>query len=308
MKKTLIALIVVIIILLGGYFFMRGSSSPVEVSQNDEEIATTTQPQGDGTMEDDTSDTSREDDDVTGLGSSVEGRQILAHHYGDGDTEVLFVGGLHGGYSWNTALVAYELMDHLEENPEVIPENVKVTVIPVANPDGLQETVGTTDRFSKSDVPSSLEARVPGRFNANGVDLNRNFDCEWRSDAVWQDRTVDGGDAPFSEPEAQAIRNYVTSANPDAVVVWYSAAGGVFASNCRGGVLSETTEIMNVYANASGYSAHDDFDFYEITGDMVNWLAKNDIPGISVLISSHEEVEWEKNRKGIEALLNYYAN
>jgi hypothetical protein len=91
------------------------------------------------------------------------------------------------------------------------------------------------------------------------------------------------------------------------VVVWYSAAGGVFASNCHNGVMPETLAITNVFAAASGYQAYKEFNFYTITGDMVNWLAKKNIPGISVLLTTHEDVEWSKNRAGIEALLEYYA-
>jgi len=39
----------------------------------------------------------------------------------------------------------------------------------------------------------------------------------------------------------------------------------------------------------------------------VNWLAKNKIPAISVLLSTHTDTEWDKNRKGVEALLQSYA-
>ena len=49
------------------------------------------------------------------------------------------------------------------------------------------------------------------------------------------------------------------------------------------------------------------FDFYEITGDMVNWLAKNKVPAISVLLSTHNSIEWDKNLAGIKALLEHYA-
>jgi len=72
-------------------------------------------------------------------------------------------------------------------------------------------------------------------------------------------------------------------------------------------VLPETRVITNAYADASGYAAYEDFDFYEITGDAINWLAKKNIPAISVLLTTHEDVEWNKNRAGIEALLEYYA-
>ena len=247
------------------------------------------------------------DDTKTVLGSSVLGNDITAYHYGTGDTELLFIGGIHGGYSWNTALVAYELMDYLEENPESIPANVRVTVIPVMNPDGLDMVVGTTSRFSLADVPSSEAETVPGRFNANKVDLNRNFECDWQSTGIWQSQKVSGGNVVFSEPESQAIRNYVELKHPSAVVVWYSAAGGVFASNCHDGVLPETTEITKMYADASGYRKFSEFNFYEITGDMVNWLAREKIPAISVLLTTHKDVEWDKNRAGIEALLEFYA-
>jgi hypothetical protein len=40
---------------------------------------------------------------------------------------------------------------------------------------------------------------------------------------------------------------------------------------------------------------------------MVNWLAKNNIPAISVLLSTHTDVEWDKNLSGIKALLQYYG-
>ena len=90
-------------------------------------------------------------------------------------------------------------------------------------------------------------------------------------------------------------------------MVWYSSAGGVFASSCHNDVSDETKDLTRIFAEASGYRAYEEFDFYEITGDMVNWLARENIPAISVLLSNHTEVEWEENQAGIEAILNYYA-
>jgi hypothetical protein len=252
-------------------------------------------------------DTADEMEPFSVIGSSVEERDITAYHYGNGEKEILFVGGMHGGYSWNTALVAYELMDYLEENPSAVPEGVRVTVIPVLNPDGLNKVVGTAERFSQANVPTGANATIPGRFNANTVDLNRNFDCDWRSSGTWQSRTVSGGSRVFSEPEAQALRDYVNARDLAAVVVWYSAAGGVFSSNCYNGVLPETKTLTNLFAQASGYKAYESFDFYEISGDAVNWLAKEGVPAISVLLTNHTDIEWSKNKAGIDAVLKYYA-
>ena len=199
-------------------------------------------------------------------------------------------------------------MDYLKANPSSIPNNIKVTVIPVLNPDGLYEAVGTTTgNFTEKDIPKSQSEIISSRFNANDVDLNRNFDCDWKTTGVWQSKTVSGGSMAFSEPESRAIKNYIENNKPNAVVVWYSAAGGVYASNCHNGVLDETKAIAKEYANASGYPYFESFDFYATTGDMVNWLAKINIPAISILLTNHTNTELQKNQAGIKALLKYYS-
>ncbi len=299
MKKTIIAILIIVVLAgLGWFFFIRSapSKTPENQVQNPNPEPIVQQPVVDKTK--------------TVLGKSVENRDIVAYHYGELDAptkNVLFIGGIHGGYEWNTALVAYQAMDYFGRSISVIPAGVRATVIPVLNPDGLNKVVGTTSPFTKSDVSKSQDTVVAGRFNANEVDLNRNFDCDWQAVGKWQNKNVSGGDSAFSEPESQAIKAYIEANKPDAVVVWYSSAGGVFASNCHGGVSAETKSLTKTFADASGYPAHDNFNFYEITGDMVNWLAKNNIPAISVLLTNHEDTEWSKNQKGIDAVLKTLA-
>lgn len=300
MKNTIIALGIIGILVVGGYFLFKKAPVEAPTDQN----ATTTPVASTGTLP-------QQDQmwrDETVLGTSVQGREIVAYHYGEGNTKLLFVGGIHGGYEWNTVLVAYELMDYLKGSPNAIPEGVQVTVIPVLNPDGLTKVVGTDGRFEKSNVSPSQEVVVSGRFNANNVDLNRNFDCQWQSTGTWQNKAVSGGRAAFSEPESAAMRNFVASYSPDVVVVWYSAAGGIYASSCGAGVSEETKAVMNTYATASKYPAYESYDFYETTGDMTNWLARIGIPAISVLLTNHTDTEWTKNKAGIDALLAAYAD
>ena len=243
----------------------------------------------------------------TVAGTSVEGRAIEAYTYGNGITHLLFVGGIHGGYEWNSVLLAYTFIDYLEANPNVIPEGVRVTVIPSANPDGLYAVVGKEGRFTTADVPASVATPGLGRFNANGVDLNRNFDCKWKPEAVWRGTPVSAGTAPFSEPEARAIQTYVGGQNPVAVVFWHSKSNAVYASECEAGILPDTRTLMNTYANAAGYPAVDVFGAYPVTGDAEGWLASIGIPAITVELSTHETIEWEKNLAGFNALLTLYG-
>ena len=244
---------------------------------------------------------------VTEVGTTVGGKSIQAYHFGDGAKEILFVGGIHGGYEWNTTLLMNQLIDYLQANPGAVPANVQLTIIPVLNVDGLSAVVGTSSRFTLANVSPSQDVQVAGRFNTNTVDLNRNFYCDWKPEGVWQTKTVSAGTAAFSEPETQAVKAYVAAKNPVAVVAWFSSAGGVFSSNCHNGVLPETNALNELFAKASGYPSHEVFDYYATTGDMTNWLAKLKIPAISVLLTNHTDVEWDKNIAGIKALLQHYA-
>lgn len=242
---------------------------------------------------------------TTVIGKSVEGRDIEAYTYGKGDLHLAFIGGIHGGYEWNTTVLAYEFIDYLDANLESIPENLTVTVIPNANPDGIYKIIGKEGRFSKLDVPTNKPTSL-GRFNANGVDLNRNFDCQWKPKGTWRNNVVSAGTKVFSEPEAIAIRDFVLEKKPRAVIFWHSQSDTVYASQCETGILPETLDLMNIYAKAAKYKAVPSFDAYEISGDAESWLASIGIPSITVELKTHETVEFEQNLAGIKAIFEYY--
>lgn len=300
MKKIIIFVGVLAIIGMGVYFYIKNSSNTEIVVQNTNTTNTAQTTKTDEVAK--AVDTTK-----TVIGESVEQRAITAYHFGAGSKEVVFVGGVHGGYEWNTVLVAHELMDYLKANPTIVPANVKVTVIPVLNPDGLKKVVGTDGRFARADVSASSEVVISGRFNGNDVDLNRNFDCDWQPKGVWQNTEVSGGSKAFSEPESLAFKNYVETKKPVAVIAWFSSANGVFSSSCHNGVLPETKALTNLYATASKYPAFESYDFYKLTGDMMNWLAKEKTPAISVLLTTHQDTEWGKNLAGVKAVLQHYA-
>lgn len=240
------------------------------------------------------------------IGTSVEGRAIETYTYGTGSTTLLFVGGVHGGYEWNSTLLAYEFIDQLENKSIDIPNNLKIIVIPTLNPDGLYSVIGKEGRFSIDDISEGKGVVGQGRFNANEVDLNRNFDCKWQPTSNWRGQIVSAGSKSFSEPEAATLRDFVLETNPTAVVFWHSQANAVYASECETGILPETLAVMNTYAGAAGYKAVQSFDAYPVTGDAEGWLASIGIPAVTVELSSHTKIEWEKNQAGIKALISLY--
>ncbi len=245
---------------------------------------------------------------VSVIGNSVEGRAIEAYTYGEGEKHLLFVGGIHGGYEWNSTLLAYDIIELLEEDPALLPANIKVTIIPSANPDGLYDVIPKEGRITWDDIPVATNDSGMGRTNNNEVDLNRNFDCKWQPESTWRGNIVSAGKAPFSEPEAAAIRDFVLANEPDAVIFWHSQANAVYASECHDGVLPVTLDIMNAYATAADYAAVESFTHYPVTGDAEGWLASIGIPAITVELSTHEKTDWNRNVAGVEAVLEYFAS
>ena len=242
------------------------------------------------------------------IGQSVNGRNITAYGYGVGEKKLVFVGGIHGGYEWNSVLLAYNFMDYLQANPDIIPKNLSVIVIPSLNPDGVYKVIGKEGRFTVAEVPINSDLLKSGRFNADKVDLNRNFDCRFQATSTWQGNIVSAGSKAFSEPEAKVFQNFVLKNNLSAVVFWHSQSNGVYASQCNNGILPGTTAITNAYSKASGYPAQVSFDAYAITGAADDWLSSINIPAVSVELKTHESIEWDKNLAGIKALFEYFGN
>lgn len=236
------------------------------------------------------------------IGFSTQNRPIRSYQFGSGATTLVFIGGIHGGYEWNTILLAYQTIDYLLDHPEAVPVDVKLFVVPNANPDGLALLMGQDGRFTADDLPADT---FPGRFNGNGVDLNRNWDCDWSPTAVWRDESVSAGAEPFSEPETRALRDFLLAQQPTAVIFWHSAANGVYPSDC-GQSFPASLQLAEIYSQAANYPLRREFTSYAITGDAGNWLATQNIPAITVELKSDEALEWEKNLAGITAVLQQH--
>ncbi len=240
------------------------------------------------------------------IGQSVAGRNIDVHTIGNGETTLLFVGGIHGGYEWNTSLLAYEMIDHFVADPSLVPESVTLAIIPDLNPDGTFLRSAVEGRFAATDIVDPTVREGEGRFNQNKVDLNRNFDCKWAPESSWKGNVVSAGTAAFSEPEAAALRDWVATNQPATAVFWHSIGNGVFSSACEAGVLDSTNLLMNTYAEASGYPAEGLWTAYEITGDAEGWLATLGIPAVTVELKTPNSIEWQQNLAGVEAVMSLY--
>jgi predicted deacylase len=235
------------------------------------------------------------------VGWSANGLTIEGFTFGDGPQRLVVVGGIHGGYEWNTVLLAYELIDHYSGYPDLIPPELSLTIIPAANPDGVQLVTGTHGRFLPADVAAPTE---PGRFNGSGVDINRNWDCEWQPTSIWRGQSVSAGASPFSEAESYYLREFILQEAPKAVIFLHSAVPGIFLGGCDGVVLPASRELAGLYANASGYPLPTGgFTAYPVTGDASDYLARIGVPAFTVELNNHEDTDFEQNLAGVSAVI-----
>lgn len=123
---------------------------------------------------------------------------------------ILVVGGIHGDELTSAALV-FRWLPWLREDQAM---RYHWRIIPLANPDGLL-------------------ANPPTRFNANGVDLNRNFSTpDWARDAhaYWRGKTGSDprrypGRQPASEVETRWLEHQIDEFRPDVVVSVHAPYG-----------------------------------------------------------------------------------
>ena len=126
------------------------------------------------------------------IGRSVEQRPIDYSVIGRGGDTVLIIASIHGNESAGTPMLNH-FISHLANNPSLL-KGRRVVILPMANPDGVAHNK---------------------RFNANGVDLNRNFAAENR------ENNQTNGQYALSEPESQVIEYLIGHFRPDRIVTYH---------------------------------------------------------------------------------------
>jgi len=123
------------------------------------------------------------------VGTSVQRLPILSFVLGRGPDVTFILAAIHGNEAAGVSLVR-RLGKYLQQQSYLM-EGRRVVLLAVANPDGMAHR---------------------SRFNANGVDLNRNFPSANRVN----DRQ--SGATPLSEPEARVVKQLIEQYSPDRII------------------------------------------------------------------------------------------
>lgn len=224
------------------------------------------------------------------IGSSVAGRPLEVFRFGFGERKKLILGGIHGGYEWNTIELVQSLMERVLAHPEMIPSEQTLYFLPVLNPDGEARSYWTQ-----------------GRANDHNADINRNFDANWQSDwyrvGCWNYLPITAGTAPFSEPEAAALRDFELSKQVEALISYHSSGAEIYA----GGVSPDpaSLDLTLTLEHASGYAYPPHSSTCEETGQMINWASAQGIAAVDVELAFHQSIDYEPNQRILEAFLQW---
>ncbi len=221
------------------------------------------------------------------IGTSVRGRGIEVSCFTSDDPVdadvILIVGAIHTGFEAITFDLALELTADFARGRLVVPDGTIVCVLPSLNPDGIALDV---------------------HFNANEVDLNRNWpSADWDTKA-WHPATgpVSGGSTPLSEPETEALQGFIELARPAAIIVYHCCGALVEANRQPAAVF-----MARRYARAAGFAYLDTWNFYDISGEFIDSMDRLRIPAMDVELARSDATDLEDHRAGVRAVLEYFA-
>lgn len=153
---------------------------------------------------------------VKSIGKTLEGRDILAIKISDNASEdetepTILVNGMHHAREVMTPEITTDMVDYLTsnygQNSEVTKwvDETEIWVVPMFNLDGNNKMWTENSMWRKN------------TRNGHGVDINRNYPAGWNScngSSSYTSAQDYRGTAPASEPETQAMMNFVASIKP----------------------------------------------------------------------------------------------
>jgi len=215
---------------------------------------------------------------------------LEVYQFGDGPIEKMIIAGIHGGYEWNTIVLADELIQYLESHQEIIPPDQTLYILRAFNPDGFERSRG-----------------FGGRANENNVDLNRNFPSNWKIEwprvGCWDYIPITGGLSAASEPETQTLMAFVEDHDLQAFISYHSAALGIFP----GGQPPDPGSL----SLAETIAAVSDYPYPPIeagcmyTGQLVDWISDQGIAGVDIELTNHQNSDFEINLGILSVFLDW---
>ena len=248
---------------------------------------------------------------VDEIGQTVDGNKLYDLRVGNpaGERHLLVFGGIHAREYITAQLVMRQLVQLLSdqstngsyENMAVreLLSNTEIHFIPMANPDGIgisqlgleglrTEAVRETVRqIASKDGKALTEAYLrQWKSNANGVDLNRNFDALWES---YNDHLGHAsadhykGTAPECELESKALADLTRQFQFDATLSYHTQGEVIYWNFGQEGELKDMSLLLaNRVSELTGYRLDGNFQALDTAGYKDWAISKMGIPSLTI--------------------------
>ena len=260
------------------------------------------------------------------IGQSVEGRDIWAFKVSDNpnededEPEVLYTALTHSREPLGMMNLMYFvqlLLEEYDEDSELnyLINNREIWFIPVVNPDGyvynelIEPNGGGMHRKNRLDTNC-------GNGDNRGVDLNRNYGYGWGSDDTGSSpnpcSATYRGESEFSEPETQAVRDFIIEHQFKNVLHYHSYWNTYIHPWGDGSLpdepdLTTLTEIGQEMARYNGFTVGTGFATigYGVNGDAVDWTyGDQDIISYVPEVGSTSQGFWPPESDVVDLCLN----
>jgi putative gamma-D-glutamyl-L-diamino acid endopeptidase 1 len=248
---------------------------------------------------------------VDEIGQTVDGNKLYDFRVGNPAAErhLLVFGGIHAREYITAQLVMRQLVQLLSdqstngsyENIAVreLLSNTEIHFIPMANPDGISisqlgleglhtEAVRETVRqIAAKDGKALTESYLrQWKSNANGVDLNRNFDALWES---YNDHLGHAsadhykGTAPECELESKALADLTRQFQFDATLSYHTQGEVIYWNFGQEGELKNMSLLLaNRVSELTGYRLDGNFQALDTAGYKDWAISKLGIPSLTI--------------------------
>lgn len=217
------------------------------------------------------------------IGRTEGGRELFAFFAGNaGGVTGICQYAIHAR-EWVTALLALE---HISYGLSL----GGVWFLPLMNPDGAELCLSGLS--SVKDVKKrEFLRRINGgtdfslwKANANGVDLNVNFDAGWgRGEKNLYQPAGENyvGESPFSERETQALRDFTRAVNPDFTISYHTAGEEIYYRYKQSPLqAARDQKLAKILARSTGYALGDAGKSH---GGYKDWcILKQKIPAFTI--------------------------
>ena len=206
--------------------------------------------------------------------------------------KILFVAGIHGN-EIGTVKLAHYIINFFNDFNDF---NGVLYVILCLNPDGYERALKNPDYAHRGRI---------GRFNANDVDLNRNFptknfqpNSEWGFGRDYSDEKIKifCGEFGGSEKETQALINFIKSENIENLIMLHNAGKDVVYNQS-----DETAKNWaEIYHKITKFKIRTNLNY---SGGVAEWAKENNIHYLTVEGGSRWGSDWQRQRQAIEKII-----